>query len=100
MPQKNTSIKWRHPGGKFRRLGPATCSDKELLSIIIGSGTKGKSAEQIADDIIDKYHSIYGLMGKSLDDIMQIKGLKLRRATRIAAVFELARRVVKYLEKS
>lgn len=90
---------WRHPGGKFRRLGAAYCSDKELLAIIIGSGTKGKSAEQIAEEIIDKYHSIYGLMGKSLEDIEKIKGLKLVKATRLAAVFELARRVVKYLEK-
>lgn len=90
---------WQHPGGKFRRLGPATCSDKELLAIIIGSGTKGKSAEQIADEIIDKFHSVYGLMGKSLSEIEEIKGLKLVKATRLAAIFELARRIVKYLEK-
>ncbi|MDI6732999.1 MAG: hypothetical protein QME51_02370 [Planctomycetota bacterium] len=90
---------WQHPGGKLRRLSPADCTDKELLAIIIGSGVKGKSAEQIADEIIDKYHSVYGLMGKSLAEIEKIKGLKLVKATRLAAVFELARRIVKYLEK-
>ena len=92
-------IKWQHPGGKFRRMGPAACSGKELLAIIIGSGTKGKSAEQIADDVIDKFHSVYGLMGKSLAEIEEIKGLKLVKSTRLAAVFELARRIVKQLEK-
>ncbi|MFH1227888.1 MAG: UPF0758 domain-containing protein [Planctomycetota bacterium] len=91
--------KWQHPGGKLRRLGPSFCTDKELLAIIIGSGTKGKSAEQIADEIIDKFHSVYGLMGKSLSEIEEIKGLKLVKATRLAAIFELSRRIVKYLEK-
>lgn len=69
------------------------------MAIIIGAGTKGKSAEQIADEIIDKFHSVYGLMGKSLSEIEEIKGLKLVKATRLAAIFELARRIVKYLEK-
>lgn len=44
--------KWHHPGGKLRELGAESLTDAELLSILISTGTKGKSAEKIAEDII------------------------------------------------
>jgi len=46
------SIKWRHPGGKLRELGPESLTDAELLSILISSGIKGKSAETLAKWVI------------------------------------------------
>ncbi len=99
--QKNNKNfqKWRHPGGKFRRVGPSSCSEEELLAIILGSGTKGRSAEQLAKDIIDKYEMLPNLMGVSLKELMKIKGLKQVKATQLASVFEIAQRIVKYLEK-
>lgn len=92
-------ISWNHPGGKFRRLGPDSCTESELLAIILGSGARSRTAQQIADEILDRHHSLYGLMGISLKDLMEIKGLKDVKATQLAAVFEIARRIVKYLEK-
>jgi DNA repair protein RadC len=38
-------------------------------------------------------------MGISLKDVMQIKGLNEVKATQLAAVFEIARRIVRYLER-
>jgi DNA repair protein RadC len=91
--------KWSHPGDKLRRIGPTSLTDTELLAVILGIGYKGQTAKQITDIVIDKYHSIQGLMGKSINDLMKIKGLKEVKATRIAATFEVARRIVKALEK-
>jgi DNA repair protein RadC len=92
-------VSWSHAGGKFRRLGPASCTESELLAIVLGSGIKNKTAQQIAEEILEKHHSLYGLMGISLKELMEIKGLKDVKATQLAAVFEIARRIVKYLEK-
>ena len=92
-------ITWKHPGGKFRRLGPRSCSESELIAIILGTGTQKKTAITTADEILDKYHSLCGLMGISLEELMKIKGLKEVKATQIAAVFEIARRIMKYIEK-
>lgn len=97
--KNNTTQQWYHPGGKFRRVGSSACTESELLAIILGSGSSGKTAQQIADEILDKYHSLYGLMGISLKELMQIRGLKEVKATQLAAVFEIAGRIVKYLEK-
>ncbi|NQU83102.1 MAG: hypothetical protein HQ536_00160 [Parcubacteria group bacterium] len=93
------SQKWRHPGGKFRRLGPSSCSESELVAIILAAGTKTKSAEEIADEIIDKYGILPNLMGVPLKELMQIQGLKEVKATQLAAVFEVAKRILKHLEK-
>lgn len=92
-------VSWHHAGGKFRRLGPDSCTESELLAIILGSGARNRTSQQIADEILDKHHSLYGLMGISLKDLMEIKGLKEVKATQLAAVFEISRRIVKYLEK-
>lgn len=97
--KEGKEIVWRHPGGKLRRLGPTSLTDTELLTVILGSGSSGRSAEEIADEIIGKYFSLPGLMGRTIAELMTIKGLKEVKATQIAAVFEVARRIVKALER-
>ncbi len=96
---KEQSKKWNHPGGKLVELGPSSLTDEELLAILIGSGYKGQSAQDIAKELLDNYYSIPGLMGHKLTDLSKIKGLKDVKVIRIAAAFEIARRVVKALEK-
>lgn len=93
-------IVWHHPGGKLRRLGASACSETELLAIILGAGSRGRPAVEIAQQIIDKYQRLPELMGVSIKELMETRGLKEVKATQIAAVFEIARRIVKYLEKS
>lgn len=85
---------WRHPGGKLRELGPEALSDAELLAILIGTGVKGKSAEQIAEEIIKRFGSIIGLAGQPMDKLLEIKGLSDVKIIRIAAALEIARRMV------
>lgn len=84
---------WSHPGGKFIELGPTSLRDEELLAILIGSGYKGRTAQDIAKELFDKYHSIAGLLGKTFDDIPEIKGLKKGKMLRIAAPFEITKRI-------
>ncbi len=84
---------WNHPGGKLVELGPTTLKDEELLAILIGSGYKGKSAQAIAKGLLDKYYSIAGLLGKTFADFPDIKGLKKGKMARIAAPFEMTKRI-------
>lgn len=99
VDKEGREVIWHHPGGKLRRLGPASLTDTELLTVILGSGMSGRSAQDIADEIISRYYSLQGLMGKTIGELMTIKGLKEVKATQIAAVFEVARRIVKALER-
>ncbi len=85
---------WSHPGGKLRELGPKAVSTKELLAILISTGHKGKSAEDIAGEILDKFESLEKLSNAPLAELLEIKGLGDVKIIRIAAAFEIARRIV------
>ncbi|MBC8456770.1 MAG: hypothetical protein H8D67_02085 [Deltaproteobacteria bacterium] len=85
---------WSHPGGKLRELGPESLTDAELLSILIASGIKGKPAEKIAEEVLEKFNSFKGMANQSLEKFLEIKGLSDVKIIRIAAAFEMARRIV------
>ena len=88
--------KWKHPGGKLREEGAASLTDQELLAILISSGIPGKPAEEIAGEVIEKYGSLQSLADQPFEVLLNIRGLSYVKAHRIAAAFELARRVAKF----
>ena len=89
-----TNGTWKHPGGKLLRAGPNTLTDAELLAILISSGAPQKSAEQIAQELIEKFQSFRGMAEQDVKELMKIKGLGQVKLCRIAAAFEIARRIV------
>jgi len=92
--ESSDSQKWRHAGGKLQELGAEHLSDAELLSIIISTGIKDKPAEKIADEIMAKFGSFKGMANQPFEKFLEIKGLAEVKIIRIAAVFEIARRIV------
>lgn len=88
------NVQWQHPGGKFREVGSQALSDGELLAILISTGTRNRSAQKIADDILARFGSFKGMANQPLSKLMKIKGLGEVKAIRIAAAFEIARRIV------
>ena len=91
--------KWTHPGGKLRELGAESLTDTELLAILISTGTKGKTAEEVAKEILNKFGSFKGMANQPLEKFLEIKGLGDRKIIRIAAAFEIARRIVNQVLK-
>jgi DNA repair protein RadC len=83
---------WQHPGGKLRELGADKLSDAELLAVVISSGTKGRPAETIAREILNRFGSLAGLANQPLEALLSVKGLGDVKILRIAAALELARR--------
>ncbi len=87
--------KWSHPGGKLRELGAEALSDAELLAILISSGIKGKPAEKIAEEVVERFGSLSEMANVPLERFLEIKGLSDVKIIRIAAAFEIARRLSK-----
>jgi DNA repair protein RadC len=85
---------WQHPGGKLREVGPQALTDSELLAILISTGTRNKPAEKIAEEIIQRFGSFKGIANQPLSKLLGMKGLGDVKAIRIAAAFEIARRIV------
>ena len=99
LSKKSDLPKWHHAGGKLRELGADKLSDTELLSILIATGVKGKSAEKIAEDIIKKFDSFKGIANQPFEKFLKIHGIGEVKIIRIAAAFEIARRIVKEVLK-
>jgi len=97
---QNSQLKqWRHPGGKLRDVGAESLTDAELISILLSTGIKGKSAEKIAEEIIAKFGSFKGIANQPLKRFLEIKGIGDVKIIRIAAAFEIARRIVNQVLK-
>ena len=86
------SDNWHHPGGKLRELGAQSLSDAELLAILVSSGTKGRSAQRIARDVLERFGSLARLANQPLEALLKVKGLGDVKILRIAAALEIARR--------
>ncbi len=62
---------WKHPGGKLREEGPEALSEAELLAILISTGVPGRSAEQIAQEVLAEFGSLKALSGLPLEELLQ-----------------------------
>jgi len=81
------------PSQKLLLKGTANCSDAELLSIIIGSGVSGENSLDIAKKMLSKCgNSLCEFWKYGVSDLQKIKGIGLKRAVKISAMFALARR--------
>jgi DNA repair protein RadC len=85
--------KWSHPGGKLRELGADTLSDAELLAILISTGIRGKPALAIAQEVLERFGSLTEMSNVPLEHFLEIKGLSDVKIIRIAAAFEITRRL-------
>lgn len=82
------------PREKAIRFGIEELSDRELLALIIGSGYKGKTAIDVANDLLSTYsNSLYSLSNANLASLEAHTGLKEAVALRLLASFEFHHRL-------
>jgi DNA repair protein RadC len=81
------------PRERLWSKGPSSLSDAELLAILIGSGTRNRSALDLARELLALAGNSLSDLGKlSAGEIRRIKGLGEARAVTVAAALELGRR--------
>lgn len=81
------------PREKMRLKNAEALSDVELLAILIGSGTKNRSAVDLARDILSLCNNHLGTLSRmSLNRFTEVKGIGMAKAIHIAAALELGRR--------
>ena len=80
------------PREKLLKFGEASLSDAELLAIFLRTGVKGKSAVELAQDLLDQFGSIHNLLNANEDEFCQGKGLGQAKYVHLRGVLEMARR--------
>ena len=80
------------PREKLLERGAHHLSDAELLAILFGNGTKGKSAVDIARALLNKFEGLRGIFSASFQHFSALPGLGLSKYCQCQAVLELSRR--------
>lgn len=81
------------PREKLQYYGVSALSDTELMAILLGSGTKGSSALDLANKVFLKARNHEYLMSMPVQELMKIKGIGLSKACTIVAGLELGKRL-------
>uniref|UniRef100_UPI004055A002 RadC family protein n=1 Tax=Acetatifactor sp. TaxID=1872090 RepID=UPI004055A002 len=85
------------PYEKFLRFGPEHLTERELIAIILRTGTKDSSALELAEKVLSlaKYprEGLLGLYDVSLDELMSIKGIGMVKAIKLKCLTELSMRI-------
>jgi DNA repair protein RadC len=82
------------PRERLLRQGPAALSDAELLAIFLRIGVVGRSALDLATDLLTRFGSINALFAATLDEFATLKGLGEAKYVQLMAVHELAKRAL------
>ncbi|MEG0919450.1 MAG: DNA repair protein RadC [Anaerovoracaceae bacterium] len=81
------------PREKMIKYGSEILSNSELLAIILKTGTRKKSVMDLADEVLNYgTDGLRSLMEMSFEELMQINGVGLAKATEILATIELGKR--------
>jgi DNA repair protein RadC len=82
------------PREKLLGRGPSSLSDTELLAIFLRTGVAGRSAIDLARDLIGRFGSLAEIAGASVDEFAAIKGLGPAKFVQFQAAIEMSRRAL------
>lgn len=84
----------QRPRERLIRHGAAALSDAELLAVFLRIGVTGKSAVDLARDMLAHFGSLNRLFAAPLADFSALNGLGPAKFSQLQAVLELARRAL------
>ncbi len=89
----NNILSLDKPRERLKLYGANSLSNIELLSILLRTGNKDKKVEEISKEVLSKINNINDLSELSIDELMNVKGIKLAKACTIISALELGKRV-------
>jgi DNA repair protein RadC len=81
------------PRERMVRLGAQALKDSELVAILLRTGTSGRSAIHVAQELIQRFQTLGGLAAASIDDLCRTKGIGRDKAIGLRSAFALAQRM-------
>ena len=82
------------PREKLLQKGAAALSDAELVAIFLRTGVTGKSAVDLARDMLTQFGSLTALCGTDQKTFCNIHGLGVAKYVQLQAVLEMAQRAL------
>jgi len=82
------------PREKLLKSGVASLSDAELIAIFLRVGVTGKSAVDLARDLLKQFGSLNGIFSASLAEVNTVHGMGESKFCQLQAIFEMSRRAL------
>lgn len=82
----------QQPREKLLHSGAKSLSDAELIAIFLRTGTFGKNAVELGQDLLSEFGSLRRLLASSPKTLTQIKGLGTSKYIQLQAALELGKR--------
>jgi DNA repair protein RadC len=90
--------KSERPRERLVELGADALSSSELIAILLRTGTRGFSAIQAAQQLVQKFGTLSAISQASLDQLQDIPGVGPDKAIALKSAFTLARRMARELQ--
>jgi DNA repair protein RadC len=81
------------PRERLYAVGAGALADAELLALQLGSGRRGKSAVDVAREMLADYGSLADVASREVAELARVPGVGRAKAARLVAAFELTRRL-------
>ena len=86
------------PRERLQKFGVEALSAQEILALILGRGIAGESVTMTVQRLLSQFGNLKGIADASVEELSQVKGIGLAKASQIKAAFELANRLEDYSE--
>ncbi len=83
------------PREKLLNLGPSALTDAELLAIFLRTGIHGKTAVDLARELLSEFNGLVGLFSANQHSFCQAKGMGMAKYAQLQAVLEMSRRYLR-----
>lgn len=80
------------PREKLLSKGANQLSDAELLAVLFGNGIRGKTAVDLARELIKEFDGLRGVLSADFEAFRKIRGLGITKYCQCQAAIELSRR--------
>ncbi|OPX82447.1 MAG: hypothetical protein A4E52_02055 [Pelotomaculum sp. PtaB.Bin013] len=84
------------PRERLLKEGAGALSEIELLAILLGTGSPENTVLELASLILTRFRSLRLLVDATIEELSEIKGVGLAKASQVKAALELARRLSRF----
>ena len=84
------------PRERLQKFGVEALSAQEILALLLGRGIAGESVMITAQRLLSQFGNLSGIASASVEELSQVKGIGIAKASQIKAAFELTNRLEDY----